>query len=116
MLDKAAILNASDDGIEQLHVPEWGGDVYLKTMSGFQRDNWEIYFTSELEKGNGETVNIRASLAAACLCNDHGELLFSHKDIAELSKKSGKALDRIYSRCLKMNRITPQDIDELTKN
>ena len=38
ILSKDAILAADDLPRETVHVPEWGGDVYVRTMSGTDRD------------------------------------------------------------------------------
>ena len=41
ILSKDAILAADDLPRETVHVPEWGGDVYVRTMSGTDRDAFE---------------------------------------------------------------------------
>ena len=41
LLTKDAILQAQDSKLEKLEVPEWGGHVFIKSMSGTERDNFE---------------------------------------------------------------------------
>lgn len=114
MLTADAILNAEDTGIEKVSVPEWGGEVFIRTMTGAERDTWEMYATRQLDsKGN---VNIRAKLAVLTICDKDGKRLFSDSHHDQLSKKNAKALDRVYSRALKLNKLTDEDIEALEKN
>ena len=114
MLTKDDILNAADQKIEIVSVPEWGGDVTIAIMSGFARDRFE----GSLLGANGGTnmANIRAKLVAASIVDGSGELVFSDSDISKLGKKSSIALDRIFSAAQKINKISDVDVDELAKN
>ena len=40
-LSKAKILAANDVTTETIDVPEWGGEVAIKTLSGVERDQFE---------------------------------------------------------------------------
>lgn len=108
------ILNCQDSGIESVSVPEWGGDVHIRTMTGVERDNWEVYASSQFEKKG--SVNIRAKLAVLTLCDTSGNRLFKDSDLDQLSGKNSKALDRVYSAALKLNKLTDDDIEDLEKN
>ena len=113
-LTKDQIFNASDHQIKTLNIPEWGGDICLKTMTGFQRDKYE----SEILKcqKNNSFVNMRVKLAIYTVCDEDGNLLFEEKDINLLTKKSASALDKIFDEATKMNGISEEDIEELEKN
>jgi len=112
MLSKDAILNAEDIKRETVPVPEWGGDVIVGTMSGAARD---VFEGQMLDKKNGKK-NMRAKLAAATLQDESGNLMFSESDIEKLGSKSAAALERIFEAALRINRIGPNDVDELAKN
>lgn len=114
ILDRAAILAAEDHTTERVAVPEWGGDVLVRTMSGRDRDLWEQFLYAD----NRETArrNIRSSLCAACVVDEAGETLFSEEDLDALAAKSAAALDRVYEVAARLNRVTPADVDELEKN
>lgn len=110
MLDKAAILAANDARITKLEVPEWGGEVYLRAMSGRDRDQFE-------QRVQGKQLsNIRAVLASLSLCDSEGKRLFNDNEIELLGAKSAAALDRVFSEALKLNRIGAQDVEDLKKN
>lgn len=114
-LKKSEIMELNDLEIHELEIPEWGGIVRVKNISGNQRDKWEMG-VAQRQNGKGGTDLIRASLVALCIVDEEGKPMFSRHDIEDLGKKSSKALDRIYSFSLKMNGIGQNDIEELAKN
>jgi len=114
MLSAEDILSSKDDSLEKVSVPEWGGDVFVRTMTGGERDSWELYASKQMERANN--VNIRAKLACLCLCDENGKRLFGDGQVDALGKKSAKALDRVYSAALELNKLTDEDIEQLEKN
>lgn len=115
MLTKEQILAAEDVSSEVVSVPEWGGDVRVKMMTGTERDSWE----SSIVGTNGtqrNLYNIRARLVALTACDDQGCRLFSDADLVELGKKSAKALDRVFAVAQKLNALSESDIKELEGN
>ena len=117
MLSKTDILAAKDIKIEEISVPEWGGSVFVKEMTGAERDKYE---SSILEiKGGNQTVNLqnaRAKLAAFTICDENGNRIFSEADISALASKSATALQRIFEKAMSLSRIGEKDIEDLTKN
>ncbi len=109
-LSRDEILSASDLNVEEVDVPEWGGSVLVRTMTGAERDRMESEFLAE------RTTNVRARLAAVVLCDEAGRRLFSDQDIALLGAKSGAALDRVFAVAMHLNGMTKRDVDELEKN
>lgn len=114
LLTKDQILNAEDNKTEVVEVPEWNGSVKVATMSGFSRDRLEASIVGS--NGGQNLTNLRAKYVAATLVDDKGELLFSESDVAKLGKKSGAALDRVFSVAQRLNHITDADVEELAKN
>ena len=113
MLTREDILNSQDLTIQVVSVPEWGGDVIVKTMSGVERDAFEA---SIVQGGVTDTRNIRAKLAAMSVVDSSRNLMFTQADIVELGNKSAAALDRIFTVASKLSGISQSDIDELEKN
>ena len=117
LLSKAAILAAQDLSTEVVEVPEWGGSVMVRAMTGRQRD----VFESVIYKVKGKDVqlniaNVRAELVSRTVVDEGGTLLFSPEDVAALGDKSAAALDRIYAVAQRLSGITKNDIAELTEN
>lgn len=101
ILTKSTILAANDLPSESVPVPEWGGDVLVRTMSGTDRDAFEA---SLLDK-DGRMQNVRARLVALSLCDANGARLFEDNEIAALGLKSARALDRVFSVAQRLNGI-----------
>lgn len=107
---RTKILAANDRPNKAVVVPEWDATVYVRTMSAGERDRWE----------EGQLKNpyqdVRARLAAEVLVDAQGGRLFAPADVAELSSKSAKALDRVFAIAIRHNGISRDDVDELKKN
>lgn len=117
MLTKEQILNSTDMPIEIVAVPEWDGEVGVRTISAKERDQWE----QSLMKGRGKSRqmdmnNIRARLAALCMCDADGNRLFADDDVFALGAKSAAAMERVFIAAARLNGITDKDVEELAKN
>jgi hypothetical protein len=113
LLNRDAILAVNDLKKELVKVPEWGGEVYISAMTGSSRDAWEQALVSG--KGNN-LANIRAKLVAFTAVGEDNKRIFTDADIEALGNKSGAALDRCVKVAQKLNRLTEDDLEELTKN
>lgn len=116
ILTKEAILAANDLAKELVSVPEWGGDVYIASMTGAARDAWE---QSLLNKGGGGEVNmqnLRARLVAYTAVDEEGKRLFSDKEAQALGEKSAKALERCVKVAQRLNGLTDTDMEEAKGN
>ena len=116
ILGKSDIFKASDIDKELVEVPEWGGSVYVKGMTGTERDAYEASILEQ--RGNKREVNMenfRAKLIAFSVCDEKGKLLFSQKDVVYIGKKSAAALQRIYDVAQRLSAISKEDVKELTE-
>lgn len=118
ILNRDAILGAEDIKTETVPVPEWGGEVLVKTLTGTERDAFELSTVKDGKDGKkkADLTNLRAKLCARTICDEEGELLFTDSDIIELGKKSGAALDRVFAVAQKLSGIGEADLEEMVKN
>lgn len=117
ILNKEAILNAEDLARKTVNVPEWGGDVILRTFTAAERDNWDAsLFTDNGKERKMNYQNIRARLLAFTLIDENGNRLFSEEDIDVLGGKSGLVLDRLFNTACELNGMGATDIKALEKN
>jgi hypothetical protein len=119
ILSRDDILRAADLPTEEVHVPEWGGSVLVRGMTGAERDAFESSVV-ELKAGNKATSvnmqNIRAKLVALTVVDEKGERLFSQADVELLGNKSAAALQRIFEAAQRLSGLTQADVEELAKN
>jgi len=116
-LTKADILKVEDLDKEWVDVPEWKGGVYVRVLTGTERDSFEgsVY----LQKGKEPEVNmqnLRAKLCAKCMIDEKGKRLFDTKDVKMLGGKSSRALDRVFTVAQRINGMTQKDVDDLVGN
>ena len=74
MLTRDEIFAASDLPVEEVQVPEWGGSVYVRTMSGTERDSFEQEIVDARKAG--QEANVRGRLAARTVSDQQGERMF----------------------------------------
>lgn len=118
LLTADQIFAADDRKYEVVPVPEWGGDVRLRTLSGKERDKFES--TLQQRKGNrvkDNMENFRARLVGLCAVDATGGPLFTNtQQINLLGDRSVAALQRLFDKCNEMNGFSEQDIEELTED
>ena len=114
-LDRDSILNLQDFAPVKVDVPEWGGEIYVRTMSGLERDRFEqMLFVGE---GPSRRLNdnYRARLVCLTACDEKGAAIFRLEDIHAIGGKSAKALDRIVEVAARLNGIGEQAVVDAKK-
>jgi hypothetical protein len=115
-LNAQEILAVNDVKIEAVPVPEWGGSVLVRSLEGYERDQYETQWLNSRAGKKVTLDNIRARLVAMSLCDAEGNRLFTDSQVKTLGKKSAAALDRIFTVAQKLSGLTQEDIKELEKN
>jgi hypothetical protein len=121
VLTRDDILKTDDLKREIIAVPEWGGEVCVRVMTGSERDQWEWAALAAKDNATKKGVafsieNMRATLSAICICDETGKRIFTNADILELGKKSAAALDRVFQAAQRVNGLTAAAVEELEKN
>ncbi len=116
LLTKEQIWAADDLKWEDVQVPEWGGAVRVKTLTGAERDQYEA--DSVKMEGNRRKMvgNLRARLVALCVINEDGTPMFTRADVMKLGQKSAPALDRVFEVAARLNAMSDEDMDDLAGN
>jgi len=115
-LKRDEILQASDIQTELVPVPEWGGDVYVKGMTGAERDKFESSIVEQRGKESRMNMaNVRAKLASLTICDENGKRLFTEQDVQALSQKSASALQRVMIVAQRLSGIGDEDVKELAE-
>ena len=106
-LNKAKILAANDNKLDTTNVPEWGGEVYLKVLSGTDRDAFEEGYSEQKMK------NFRSRFLVLTLCDEKGERLFTEAEVDDLGKKSAVVLARLFDKAWALNAFRNEDVEAL---
>ena len=104
-LDRAAILAASDIQQEVVEVPEWGGSVIVRGLSGKQRAGIEAILMQAPDKKPTPKIlqAFYGALVIESVVNEEGKPLFAPADRDALTEKSGVALQRILAVALQLS-------------
>ena len=111
MLTRDQILMCDDLPREIIQVPEWGGEVQVRTMTGADRDAFEASLINKDNQSGGRLENVRARLVSLALCDESGVRLFNDADVISLGQKSAKALDRVFTVAQRLNGIGADQVD-----
>jgi hypothetical protein len=107
-LSKAKILAAKDVKLsEAIPVPEWGGDVYVRTISGTERDKFEEAYSEQKMKA------FRVRFLVLTLADESGERLFGDADIDALGNKSSVVINRLFDKAWQHNAFTDAAVEAL---
>lgn len=113
ILTKDQILQVDDKRTQEVDVPEWGGSVIVKTLSGDERDQFE---ESILSGAKRDFKGVRAKLVALSIIGEDGKRLFTFEEAKLLGEKSARALDRVFGVAQRLSGFTTKDMEELTEN
>lgn len=119
ILDRDSILGMQDIELVPYTIPEWnGGIVYLKPLSGAQRDRFEQSLVKMTDNGKKQLTaqNFRARLCVMCICDENGKRIFADSDADALGRKNAAVLSRLYDKISEMSGISEKDEKELLGN
>ena len=89
-----------------IEVPEWGGTVYIRELSGWERDCFdEAWFKYKVQQnGSGECgVNFYSFLIAWLVVDESGKRFVSDSEIMQLAQVPAKIILRVAEQCMKIN-------------
>jgi hypothetical protein len=123
-LSAADILRIPDLKIERVDVPEWGGHIYVRLLSGTGREKY-IESVRTLVGTPGKDKNAYwkmvltgsgAKLVAEAACDKNGKRIFRDEDVEALGKKSYVALKRVVDAAAKLNGLGDDQDDDAKKD
>jgi hypothetical protein len=113
LLTKDAILAANDLKHEDVPVPEWGGTVRVRVMTGVERDEFRAAISGEKQVPIGK---FSAALLAATVIDESGARLFSITDVEALQAKSAASMDKPTAVAMRLNGLGEKAAEDALKN
>jgi hypothetical protein len=114
-INKQAVFTSQDLKTETVELPEWGGTLCVRTMTGTERDAWEASLSPV--DGNGPNLaNLRARLLVKCVVDDQGERVFADADADALGAKSAAVLERLFAVAQRLNGLAGSSVAAASKN
>lgn len=110
------IFSADDMKVESVDVPEWGGKIYVRRLTGRERDEFEQLMN---DRRAGKILKVRGvitKIVALAACTSDGSKLFtSDKAESKLDEKACAPLMRVFDAALKISGMRDDDIQNLTE-
>ena len=116
-LTRDMILTATDLPTETIEVPEWGGAVQVRGMTGTERDAYEAQFAqAKTSSDPAAMANFRARTCVRCIVSEDGTRLFSDRDADALGAKSAQALHRVFGVAIRLSGLGKAAVEAAEKN
>jgi hypothetical protein len=96
ILSAAEILAADDLQTVDVEVPEWGGVVRLRSLTG---EEISKIIDATSQRGADRALQI----VALCAIDEKGATLFTSEQLADLQKKNLKVLLRLQTAAMRLN-------------
>jgi hypothetical protein len=123
LLSREQLLTKQTPTIKKIELLTPDEFVYVRQMSGRERDIFERSLLIEVEDKQGNITykrvleDFRAKLATHTVCDENGVLLLKSSDASTLSESMLAAcLEKIVDAAQELNRITEKDKEALIKN
>jgi hypothetical protein len=107
-LTKEQILAAQDLPLQTVQVPEWGGEVTVRAMTGRERGE----FDDKVSKMKDGTWGMRVALLARTLCDEQGNPMFTDAEVEQLGAKSAAALARVEAIATEINGYRRDEVEK----
>jgi hypothetical protein len=106
ILTREKIIERDDIKRRRVHVPEWGGDVIVKELTGEERSRLDEIIFKPNEKGEmALQPGFKIPMVQFCLVDENDTPLFPGQDgLKQLSKKSIVVINRLFVVCSEVNR------------
>lgn len=114
LLKRSEVLEAPDLKHEDVPVPQWGGAVRVRMLTGAERDEFRK-MAAEFEDGIPPVRFASMLLALSCIDED-GERMFTVDDIDALEAKSAGSIDVPAAVSMRLNGFGAQAMADAQKN
>lgn len=115
-LNKDQILHADDLPRREVQTPEWGGSVFVRALTGDERDSYEGEMLGSDGTRKTDVTGVRARLAVRTIVDEGGRRIFDDQDAFELGAKSAAVLQRIFESVLELSGMTEAAAEDAVKN
>ena len=106
------ILGAEDLHREKVEVKEWDATIYIREMTGGERDAYDASLIDKSGLPTKEKLkDMRAELVVLTAVDEKGERIFGDDDVALVTRKNAKILDRLADIAQVINKLSEDAIE-----
>lgn len=108
-LNRQQLLTSRKLRIKAVTVAGLDDVVYVRVMTGTERDRWEERQIDE------KFTNFRARFLCSTLCDEDGKLLFSEDDVDAVGSLPMDTLEPLFEEARGLNMLRDADVEKLEK-
>ena len=100
---------------EAVKVAEWGGEVWVRLLTGAQRDA----MFSGLKRNADDTTDmrdLRARLLSAAIVKEDGSPMFTQEQALQADDDYPAAAVRLFNIAQRINKLRPEDMEAASGN
>ena len=119
ILSKQDIVQAQDIVLEKVEVPEWGGAVYVRSISAKERgliEEGAAKYKEQKGKDGSFARTFTVRLAGLAICDELGVPFFKEGEVELLAQKNAAVVARISEVAQRLSGFSKEDLEELEKN
>jgi hypothetical protein len=116
------ILAEDDIEVEAVDIPEWHRKLWMRGLTGEERDAYESSRRQVRNMGTPQQElilindNMRANLIVKCLVDENRERIFTDRQAPALGQKNGKVLDRLFDVAARLSGLTDEEAEQIEGN
>lgn len=120
LITRKQLLEKDDFQIEKVDLGK-KGHVFVREMTGAERDHFEASILKKVQNGNTTSYeqdfeNLRAKLAVLCVCDQDGKRILKDTDWLPLGLSLGyRSIDKIVDKARELNGIDEAAKKEIQK-
>jgi len=99
LLNPDDIFNSNRYELECVHVPEWGGHVFIRPMNVAQREQLD----RAQKAADANIFDLTVLTLVLSVCDDQGILMFRDEDVPKLKDQPFEVVNKIFERITKLN-------------
>lgn len=118
MLNRDAILKAQDLRRELVAVPEWGGEVYVRSFTALEREEVEMRSMAMVDIATGsikdarQMAGLKAWIVARTVVDSDGRRIFTDADMDGLQGKAAAVISRLADKATELSRLSVEDAEK----
>jgi len=118
MLNRDAILKAQDLRRELVDVPEWGGEVYVRSFTALEREEVEMRSMQMVDIATGQIkdarqmAGLKAWIVSRTVVDSDGRRIFTDADTDGLQGKAAEVIGRLADKATELSRLSVEDAEK----
>lgn len=110
-LGKDQLLQKGRPSVREVKIPEIDETVFIRTMTGSQRDTFETKFTGKTPAGN-----VRGVVCAWVLSDEDGNRLFTDEDAEAVGDLDVRVLTRVFDAAIEQSALSSDELEAIAGN